>query len=841
VKYYDKNWAVCGGAPSNAGADSMPSDTSQPCVLLVDDEPANLIALKAVLDRLGARLVEARSGAEALECVERDTFAVVLLDVQMPVMDGFEIATRLRNLPRGREVPILFVTAIHRDQQYAKRGYAVGAADYITKPFDVDVLRARVRSYIDLYRQREEAHRARIESRSRQLDEARRRLEAFEHIASAALESEPLDEFLHSLCTIFTGAADSADTVSILLREGGALFTRASIGVPEEIASDFSIAVGQGFAGRVAADGKPRLLVGEAIADTVQSPWLRARGMRALYGAPLVHDGEVIGVAYIGSTKADSFSAPEMSIFQAMVERASWAVSRKQARGRLYAVLDAAPVAMSVFRAPQFVCEFANEAFRRIWGGGDVVGRCSTELGATPEMTAHFERVIRDGETISLEEFSMTVEKKEGLPDERFFRVSLHPLRNAHGRPEAVLAVSVDLTEEVQTRRALELARKDAEFANRMKDEFLATVAHELRTPVSGILGWTTAARAGAKDPRRALEAIERTARAQIQLLDDMLDIARIASGQLRLDFALTDITRVLLDAVDGVRPAADAKSIELDVRLGQGLGDLMLDGGRIQQIVWNLLSNAAKFTPRGGRVRLSAARSTTTIVVSVTDTGEGITADLLPHIFEPFRQGDTSTARMHRGLGLGLAIAKQLALAHGGCIRAESEGRAKGATFTLELPIRGVPALDPRPRTALPGETVRLDGVNVLVVDDETDALEMVAQVLEAQGARVQRSATVNEALGKMSLFRPDVIVSDLAMPQTDGYALLQNIRTWPAELGGKTPAIALTARVLASERQRAFNAGFEEHIPKPVDPAELVARIALLFARKKLESSAS
>jgi signal transduction histidine kinase/CheY-like chemotaxis protein len=623
------------------------------------------------------------------------------------------------------------------------------------------------------------------------------------------------------------------------------------------VASDYPVPIGQGFSGRVAATGRPWLLTGDSITATVRSPWLRARGLRALYGAPLVHDGEVIGVALIGSAKNDSFSQAELRVFQAMAQRASWAVSRSQARRRVYELFEAAPVAMAVFRPPEFTCVFANRSCRDLFGGEDLVGREAFALGTAPDAVARLESVIRDGEGACLEDVPLQVTVRgTGPPEERFFRVSLHPLRDAMGQPEAVLAVNVDLTAEVLARRALEASRREAHLANHTKDEFLATLAHELRTPVSGILGWTARARVTGREQPRAIEAIERSALAQLHLLDDMLDIARIASGRLRLEIAPADIARVLLDAVDAVRPAAEAKCIALDVRLGQDLGLFALDAGRIQQVVWNLLSNAAKFTPERGSVRLSAARTAGAgVVVSVSDSGEGIDARVLPHVFEPFRQGDSSTARVHRGLGLGLAIAKQLVAAHGGSIRAESEGPGKGATFTLELPARAIaaisgwaepdpparplaltPALGLAPVPSGPGEDAaadRLAGARILVVDDEAEALELIARVLESAGARVHTSATAGDALQKMRVFRPDMIVSDLAMPQTDGYALIRNIRALPMELGGRTPAIALSARALADERQRAFTAGFEAHIPKPVDAGELVSRVSDLLTR--------
>jgi signal transduction histidine kinase/DNA-binding response OmpR family regulator len=833
----------------------MQSSPCSPSILLVDDNLSNLVALEAVLKPLDVSIVEARSGAEALRCVERESFAVVLLDVQMPIMDGFETAKRIRALPNGREVPIVFLTAIHQDEEYARRGYASGAADYLTKPFDADVLRARVRAFVDLFRQREEAHRSRFEARTRELDDVQRRLAAFERISTAALETDDVEPFLHTLLTVFLGAADSADTATILLRQGDRLVARASIGLSEEVETGFHLRVGTGFTGKVAATGRPLFVAQEGIPAVVVSPWLRNRGLRALYGVPLVCDGEVIGVAYIGSTTASAFSEAEKHLLAAMVERAAWVLSRQRARERLYAVLHSAPALIAVWSGPDHVCEFANDAYRRRFGGREVVGKRNRDLGATPELMALFDRVLKDGETRSLEEHAMTADfKGDGLVEERFFHFSLHPLRSALGQPEAVLSFAVDLTSQVLARRALEeserqraqlleqerVARRDVEVANQSKDEFLATVSHELRTPLNAILGWTASLRRGiVKDFDRALEAIERNANAQARIVEDVLDVSRIVSGKLRLEIAAIDITPALFGAAEAVRPAAEAKGVSLEIEIDRDLGVVAADADRIQQVAWNLLSNGVKFTPSGGRVRLRAERQGDHIVVRVTDTGEGIAREFLPYVFEPFRQADASTTRSHGGLGLGLAIVKQLAVAHGGTIAAESEGEGRGASFALRLPVRRAPGPSSvRPRRevlaiAHNGAEVRLDNVRVLVVDDEEDARSLVREVLSAEGAVVELAASADEALERVNLFKPDVLVTDIGMPRTDGYAFIRLLRALPPEQGGAIPAIALTAYARAEDRERAERAGFQMHVSKPVDPLDLVWRVADLGGR--------
>jgi signal transduction histidine kinase len=545
-----------------------PNEAGAASVLLVDDTPANLVALRAVLDPLGIRIVEAHSGPEAVERVAGgESFAVVLLDVQMPGMDGFEVARRIRDTTAGVELPIIFLTAIHRDEEYARKGYATGAADYLTKPLDPDVVRARVKAFVHLYQQRERLRVEEVGQRTRERDEALEQL-------AALLASE----------------------------------------------------------------------------------------------------------------------------------------------------------------------------------------------------------------------------------------------------------------------RA---ARREAEIANNAKDEFLATVSHELRTPLSAILGWAVIARRHAPPPDvdRALCTIERNARAQMRIIEDVLDVGRIISGKLRLEISTTNVADVIEAAVQVVRPAADAKQVSLDVAIDEDVGVIAADAERLQQIAWNVLSNALKFTRRGGHVEVSARRVDSTVVLRIRDDGEGIRPEFLPYLFEPFRQADGSTTRRHGGLGLGLAIVRQLVQAHGGQITAQSDGEGKGASFTIELPVR--PAAIPAERSArakrasapeVRPASVRLDGVRVLVVDDDEDARDLVGHMLSEQGAAVSLASSAEEAFSLLERGRPDVLLSDIGMPDVNGYSLIRRIRGMPADHGGRTPAVALTAYAREEDGERAFKAGFQAHVTKPVDPDQLAAVVANL-----------
>jgi signal transduction histidine kinase/ActR/RegA family two-component response regulator len=396
--------------------------------------------------------------------------------------------------------------------------------------------------------------------------------------------------------------------------------------------------------------------------------------------------------------------------------------------------------------------------------------------------------------------------------------------------------------------KAEQQARSDAEKANRLKDEFLATVSHELRTPLNAIIGWSRMLRTGKLDSEsfaRGLDAIDRNAKSQAQLVEDLLDTSRIISGKLRLDVRPVDFARVIDAAIDAVRPAADARNIQIRKVLDPDAGAVSGDPERLQQVVWNLLSNAIKFTPRDGRVEVRLERINSHVEVIVSDTGKGINADFLPHVFELFRQADSTISREHTGLGLGLAIARRIVEMHGGTIRADSPGVNQGATFTVMVPLRGVRSLDGLPGAGL--ERVHpttgydwqfenlfsLDGLRILAVDDQSDTLEMIKAVLTQCGAEVQTATSAGEAFEVLQDWKPDILISDIGMPGEDGFALIGKIRALKPEEGGLIPAVALTAYARVEDRLKTLSAGYQMHVPKPVEPAELATIIASLAGR--------
>lgn len=387
-----------------------------------------------------------------------------------------------------------------------------------------------------------------------------------------------------------------------------------------------------------------------------------------------------------------------------------------------------------------------------------------------------------------------------------------------------------------------QMARAEAETANRMKDQFLATVSHELRTPLNAIIGWSHLLKSGKLDgttSQRALETIDRNARSQAQLIEDILDVSRMITGKLRLNKEVVDIATVINAAIDSVQLAIDSKNLNLNVTLDPTARHTLGDSSRLQQVVWNLLSNAIKFTPSGGSIEVRVQRANGNLQICVKDSGQGISPEFLPHIFEHFRQADGTTTRLHGGLGLGLAIVRQLVELHGGSIKADSKGEGAGCTFTIELPMApqkrqtmhsSVGAPIPETITPKVGDgSLSLEDVKVLLIDDDVDTLQFLGLMLTESKAQVHTCTTVSEGLAALEWFDADVVVSDLAMPGEDGYDLISKLRN-SSLAASQVPAVALTSYVRVEDRTRALSAGFNMFVAKPVQPDELVAAIANL-----------
>ena len=409
--------------------------------------------------------------------------------------------------------------------------------------------------------------------------------------------------------------------------------------------------------------------------------------------------------------------------------------------------------------------------------------------------------------------------------------------RTKEAQVQALAAQSIELGAE-RTKRV------EAERIGRIKDEFLANLSHEIRTPLTAILGWSELLKPGRSSEAEMIEGLDvirRNARAQARLIEDLLDMSRIVSGTLRLDVQRVELRNAVTAAVEVVHLAAEAKGVRIEIVVDPLAGPVSGDPSRVQQMIWNLLSNAVKFTPRGGKVQVTVERVNSHIELSVSDTGQGIDPEFLPHVFERFTQGEGQPAKQQKGLGLGLAIVKNLAEMHGGWLRAKSGGIGKGSTFIISLPISGVRSLTADEQRDHPTGSIDSDvplcpdlgGVNVTVVDDDQDALGLVKRVLETCNATVTICESGEACVKHIVATQPSVLISDIGMPGMDGYSLIKAVRALPPEAGGATPAVALTAHARSEDRRRAMLSGFDVHVARPVEPSELLAVVARLARR--------
>ena len=452
-------------------------------------------------------------------------------------------------------------------------------------------------------------------------------------------------------------------------------------------------------------------------------------------------------------------------------------------------------------------------------------------LEALPELRdqpyyARLRRVYETGEPFVQHQAPAWHETLGHRPESYLDSVYL-PVGDPLGTIDGVMTFELDVTATVR-------ARQEMQRVDRAKDEFLATMSHELRTPLNAISGWATILSRKPREQDRldhGLEVIARNARAQTRLVSDLLEVSRIVSGKLEIKLQRAGVSPPILAAVDVIRPGADAKGVRLVIDVDPSIGETMIDPDRLQQIVWNLLSNAVRFTPRGGRITITADRTTSGLVVRVQDTGAGIAPEHLPHVFERFMQVDSSTTRTHAGLGLGLAIVRHLVEAHGGSVEAQSEGTGRGATFTITLPILAVDRDPPELQMqAGPGRaSASLKDVRILVVEDDLDSTEMLRIVLETAGAKVTTTTSARQAFEEIDTGGPfDLIISDIGMPEEDGYTFMRHVRSGAA--GAHVPAIALTAYARSEDAALAKKAGYQEHLSKPVNERVLLETAAIL-----------
>ena len=656
-------------------------------VLLVDDHPENLLALEAILNSPSYNLIKANSGAEALRCLLNQDFAVILLDVQMPGMDGFETATLIRSRERSRSTPIIFITAFTSNDNQVFTGYSLGAVDYLFKPIEPEILTSKVGVFVELFKKTVEVKRqatqlAAVNAELSKSEERFRTLSACSPLGIYLADVEGRCTYINPRCQGICG---------LNLEEGLVEVWQRSVH-PED-------------------------------RDLVVADWL----------------------AWIETGKEYS-----QEFRLGFKENVRW---------------------IHVQSSPMFS------------DLGKLIGHVGTVIDITDRKQAEEERgrLIRE-----------------------------------------------------------QVARQEAERANRMKDEFLAILSHELRTPLNAILGWSKLLRTKKFDQQtidKALETIERNAKSQAQLIEDILDVSRILRGKLNLNLHPIDLEYVVEVAIDGLRPLAEAKSIVIELVCKSDIGQVIGDSDRLQQVVWNLLSNAIKFTPEGGKVEVRLQLVGHSVEIQIVDTGIGIAADFLPYVFDRFRQADSTTTRSYGGLGLGLAIVRHLVELHGGTVGAENNSNGVGAKFTVSLPIavfeiervvgKGISEVEGAgDAIAIP----TLANLHLLVVDDDDDTREFLIAVLEEQGAQVRSAASVAGAIAALENSWPDLLLSDIGMPEADGYQLIARVREMEVLRGGNMPAIALTAYARVEERRQVLQAGFQMHLSKPIEPAQLIAGVANL-----------
>ncbi|WP_437639290.1 hybrid sensor histidine kinase/response regulator [Sorangium sp. So ce854] len=803
----------------HGGSEPAPSERGARAVVwIVDDSPLEAeVAARALAARYEVHVFT--DGAVMLERLTASEHPdVLVLDQVMPGMSGTEICALLRSCSATIGLPILILTVAGQEQDLVE-GLTAGADDYVVKPCPAAALSARVGALVRSKRLRERAERA-------------EQIAAVERDLLRALIEQSGDGIM---------AMDERGVIRICNQEA-----QRQHGVTERqtvIGADSALPYAL-----LALDGRPllpeerplrRALKGEKVEN---ARWLVVRqdgSVRALAGtaSPLRRpDGSPAGAVQITRDETDALEA----------ERALRA-SEERYRGIISALEEGITL-----QDARGIIRTANASAERI------LGRPTAAIVGSRTLDDASRTIREDGTPIPIEMYPSEIALRTGEPQSgvvlgverpggavQWLSVNAQPLRDPDGSIAGVVSSFFDVTAQRRAeaeRRALlaaaQAARREAETASHLKDEFLATMSHELRTPLTAVLGWIRMLRTGklADDRReRALETVERNAQAQAQLVDDLLDISRIMAGKLRLDVKPVELVAVIDAALEVVRPAADAKAVRLEPLLDPGVGPVAGDAGRLQQVVWNLLSNAVKFTSRGGLVRIRLERAEGSAEIVVSDTGQGIDPSFLPYVFEQFRQAESGTTRTHGGLGLGLTIVKSLVEIHGGTAQALSEGEGRGATFIVRLPLAARPdrAVERRRLAAggLSGESDRppeLRDLNVLVVDDEEDTRELLVTMLEQCGAHVTAVGSTAEALLALRALQPDVLVSDIAMPGEDGYALIRKIRALPAKSGGRTPAVALTAYARTEDRTRALRAGFTTHVPKPIEQAELLAVLA-------------
>ena len=771
-------------------------------ILHVDDNEANRYAVKRMLRLAGFKVIEAATGEAALQLVAQAKPDLIILDVQLPDINGFEVCRKIKVNPTTAFIPVLHLSASFVESRDKAQGLDSGADGYLAQPVEPIELIATVKSLL----------------RIRQAEES---------ALSLAREWQSTFDAMN-------------DGVCLLNQEGRVM--RCNSAMTELLNKPLRELVGC----------LHQELLPTTLGSVEATPFTRVQQTRQRESQEVHSDSHWFSVTADPVFDEGGAFSGAVYILADMTDRRQAEEALRVSEERFRLLLENVKDYAILFLDTQ------ARVSRWSLGAESILGYQESEILGQPGSIIFTPEDLQQG--VDKQELETAVTdgraederwhiRKDGT---RFWASGITtPLRDETGQLRGFAKILRDFTERKQAedeRNQLlareQEARATAEAANRLKDEFLATLSHELRSPLNAMLGWTRLLNSRKFDEAttaRAMQTIERSAKSQAQLVEDLLDVSRIIQGKLRLNVRPVELVSVIEAAIETVRPAAQAKEISLQSVLDPAAGPVAGDFDRLQQVVWNLLSNAIKFTPKQGRVMVRLERVNSHIEVTVTDSGKGINPEFVPYVFERFRQADSSSTRVYSGLGLGLAIVRQLLELHGGTVRAYSEGEGKGATFTIKLPLMPVHVkpylgdrVHPTVELGVPFDNPpTLNGVRVLIVDDEVDSRELLVAALEECEAQVFAVASASEALKAVSQFQPDVLVSDIGMPLEDGYSLICKVRQLSAEQGGEIPAIALTAYARAEDRMKAIASGFQMHIPKPVEPAELATVVASLAKR--------
>ena len=838
-------------------------------ILLVDDRPQNLVALEAILEPLGQNVVKAHSGEQALRELLDTDFAVILLDVIMPGLDGFETAALIKERAKTRHIPIIFLTAVSQQEHFVAKGYTLGAVDYIGKPFHPDILRAKVAVFVELYRSKEQIRR---QSELLAENERQKRERALEEMRQ--LGERRYQELAESMPQIvWTTGVDGRTTYC-----NRRWYDYAGLSIGEEggegwkrvIHLDDLVRIERAWQGARQGRRGFEVAVRFRRASDGTYRWHLARAV------PVPGTVDDIGGWIVTSTDIDDRVRAEEGL-RFLADASKLLASSLDSRRTLAAVAQLAVPAVADWCAIDL--REAGGAVRRV----ALVHGNAERLALVDELERRYppgredfyspELLLEPGRVRLFGPVHDAVLVRDARDEEharllRELRLdswihvpltvrgqtigSLRLATSESGRRygEVDLALAEDLARRISAAvdnarlyEAIQSERTALEEAARLKDEFLAVLSHELRSPLNATLGWAQMLRSGKLDaPTQAvaIETIERSARVQARIIGDLLDVSRIITGKLELGLGPADLVAIVGTALESVRPAAAEKGISLASSLPKDVEPIRGDAARLQQIAWNLLSNAVKFTQRGGHVEVALSRCGDRVVLSVTDDGIGISPDFLPYVFDRFRQADSSTTRSQGGLGLGLSIVRHLAELHGGAARAFSAGHGKGTRIEIDLPYlpaptaRGEPS---EPGLEVPRDDAPLRGVRVLVVEDLPDGRALFQAMLTRGGAHVRAVATVDEALGELARGGYDALVSDIGLPGRNGYDLIREVRGAERGRNGALPAIALTAYASESDRLLALEAGFQAHVTKPVEAATLIAVLKRLISSGRAE----